>query len=164
MFNFTAHFFENEIYINNKFAYNNNEFLTELLNLEITEDLNKFRDILTKQFKNLFFYGDMQDYEIENHHKHAQNVQSTMRRLDFLFAKFSISNLISTSEEIQTEKLYELLSSEESLWQVSDDGDHLSDYCDEEFENDYGFNYADIDDCGQKIYKSVRRHYITTNG
>ncbi len=31
MFNFTAHFFENEIYINNKFAYYNNEFLTELL-------------------------------------------------------------------------------------------------------------------------------------
>ncbi len=150
MFTFTAHFFKNEIYIDNKFAYYNNQFLTELIEFEPYEDLEMLRSELIKNMPKLKLYGGMEDYIIVEYDRHVQRVQNLMRALDEVFNRLSISKHIAGGQDIQSDKLYEVLNSQGWFW---DYGDTMKD-CDfeqeEDFISEYGFGYADYNKHGER--------------
>ncbi len=160
MFSFTAHFYENEIYLNGKFAYNNNEFLTELLNLAYFEDLLSYRDTLIKKTKYLKLFGKMSEFEIEDYNKHVQSIQSAMNNMNCLFDRLSISKFIFAKGDIYEEQLFDLLSSEEWIWKYSDSVDELSDEDDDNFVNSYGFSYKDVDSFGNEVYRSQLNKFV----
>lgn len=133
VFKFNLHFFEQKIYTKRAFVYKNNQFLTEMLNLKITEELECFRKILISNKEKLKLYSDITYVEITNYNEKAQATQNVFSSLTTIFQSLSIFENVKTYDYQTTQELFDLFNRYDWFWGgISKDDDDLELIVDDE--------------------------------
>ena len=145
MYAFTAHFIDNDVYLDGARRFSTNEVLVELLNMPVEKFAEK-RKALEKLQRRLVLHDEMND--IDEYNDYAQKAQRLMHAVDAVFRNVSISKFMTTLDKLNADRLFDLLNTVGWVWA---DRQYMNDAPPSD-DNEFGLYLYEDDDYGNDHY------------